>query len=54
MPYVAEYSAAAFPCALSGPFGNLHFDPALTCPDSLCAHYCFDLRFNGLLNEIFY
>ena len=45
----AEYSAIAFDCALSGPFGNLHLDPALTSPDSLCAHRYFDLRFNGLL-----
>ena len=37
-----------FPCALSGPFDNLHFYPALTLPDSLCAHDCLYLRFNGL------
>ena len=48
-PHVAEYSAEAFPCALCGPFGNLHLDPALSLPDSLCAHHCFDLRFIGLL-----
>lgn len=48
-PYVTEYSAVAFDCALGGPFGNLRFDPALTFPDSLCVHGCFDLRFNGLL-----
>ena len=41
----------AFPRALSGPFGNLHFDPALSFPDSLCAHNCFDLRFNGFLYD---
>ena len=40
----------AFDCALSGPFGSLHLHPALTLPDSLCAHNCFDLRFNGLLH----
>ena len=28
----------AFGCALSGPFGNLHLDPVLSLPDSLCAH----------------
>ena len=28
----------AFDCALSGPFDNLHFHPALTIPDSLWAH----------------
>ena len=38
-----------FPCALCGPFGKLLLGPALTLPDSLCAHNCFDLRFNGLL-----
>ena len=38
----------SFDCALGGPFGRLHLDPALTFPDSLCAHDCFDLRFNGL------
>ena len=37
----------AFGCALSGPFGSLHLDPVLSLPDSLCAHNCFDLRFNG-------
>ena len=48
-PHVTEYSAVkAFDCALRGPFGSLDFRPALTCPDSLCAHNCFDLRFNGL------
>ena len=41
---------SAFPCALSGPFNNLHFHPALTLPDSLCAHDSFYLRFNGLIN----
>ena len=39
----------AFHCALSGPFGRLHFHPALTYPDSLCAHDCFDFRFIGLV-----
>ena len=38
----------SFDCALSGPFGNLHLDPALSFPDSLCAHNYFDLRFIGL------
>ena len=28
----------SFDCALSGPFGKLHLHPALTLPDSLCAH----------------
>ena len=28
----------AFHCALRGPFGSLHLDPALTLLDSLCAH----------------
>ena len=37
-----------FPRALSGPFGNLHLGPALSLPDSLCAHNYFDLRLNGL------
>lgn len=37
----------SFDCALSGPFGNLHLDPALSFPDSLCAHNYFDLRFIG-------
>lgn len=41
-------SNAAFDCALGGPFGNLHFDPVLSIPDSLCAHNYFDLRFIGL------
>lgn len=50
MPYVAEYSAYAFDCALSGPFGSLHFDPALSLPDSLYAHLCLYLRFIGLPN----
>ena len=27
-----------FPCALCGPFDNLHFHPALTFPDSLWVH----------------
>ena len=39
----------AFPCALSGPFGKLLLDPALTLPDSLCAHEDLYLRFNGLV-----
>ncbi len=47
-PRVAEYLAEAVPCALSGPFGSLRFDPVLSTPDSLCVHNCFDLRFNGL------
>lgn len=38
----------SFDCALGGPFGNLHLDPALSFPDSLCAHNYFDLRFIGL------
>lgn len=38
----------SFDCALSGPFGNLHLDPTLSFPDSLCAHNYFDLRFIGL------
>ena len=38
-----------FPCALSGPFSKLLLDPALTIPDSLCAHENFYLRFNGLV-----
>ena len=38
----------SFDCALRGPFGRLHLRPALTSPDSLCAHDCFDLRFNSL------
>ena len=41
-------SNAAFDCALGGPFGNLHFGPVLSIPDSLCAHNYFDLRFIGL------
>ncbi len=50
MPHVAEYSALmfAFDCALRGPFDNLHLDPALSSPDSLCAHNCLYFRFNGL------
>ena len=28
----------SFDCALSGPFGRLRFNPALSLPDSLCAH----------------
>lgn len=36
-------------CALSGPFGSLHLHPALTLPDSLCAHEYLYLRFNGLV-----
>ena len=62
-PHVTEYSDCSrkifhlyfllvviksFDCALSGPFGNLHLDPALSFPDSLCAHNYFDLRFIGL------
>ena len=39
----------AFGCALSGPFGSLHLHPALTLPDSLCAHEYLYLRFNGLV-----
>ena len=39
----------SFDCALSGPFGNLHLDPALSFPDSLCAHEYLYLRFNGLV-----
>lgn len=42
-----------FRCALGGPFGNLQFDPALSLPDSLCAHNCFDLRFIGLGDKYF-
>ena len=38
-----------FPCALSGPFDKLPLDPALTLPDSLCAHEYLYLRFNGLV-----
>lgn len=38
----------SFDCVLGGPFGNLHLDPALSLPDSLCAHNYFDLRFIGL------
>lgn len=38
----------AVPHALGGPFGSLQFGPALSLPDSLCAHGCFDLHFNGL------
>ena len=38
----------AFDCALSGPFDNLHLDPAPTIPDSLGAHHCLYLRFIGL------
>lgn len=43
-----EYLAFAVPHALGGPFNSLHFDPALTSPDSLGAHNSFYLRFNGL------
>ena len=50
MSYVAEYSAFAFDCALCGPFGRLLFDPALSSPDSLCAHPCLYLRFIGLVD----
>ena len=39
-----------FPCALCGPFDILHFDPALTSPDSLGAHEHRYLRFNGLVH----
>ena len=39
----------SFDCALSGPFGNLHLDPALSLPDSLWVHDCFYFRFNGLV-----
>ena len=39
----------SFDCALSGPFSKLLLDPALTLPDSLCAHENFYLRFNGLV-----
>ncbi|HJB47170.1 MAG TPA: hypothetical protein H9713_10770, partial [Candidatus Mediterraneibacter surreyensis] len=43
------YSGSSpFDCALRGPFGKLHLGPALTHPDSLCAHEYFDLRINGL------
>ena len=38
-----------FPCALCGPFDKLPLDPALTLPDSLCAHEYLYLRFNGLV-----
>ena len=38
----------SFDCTLSGPFGRLRFNPALSLPDSLYVHDYFDLRFNGL------
>lgn len=38
-----------FPCALRGPFSKLLLGPALTLPDSLCAHEYLYLRFNGLV-----
>lgn len=38
-----------FPCALGGPFSKLLLGPALTLPDSLCAHENFYLRFIGLV-----
>ena len=31
------------------PFDKLPLDPALTLPDSLCAHEYLYLRFNGLV-----
>ena len=40
----------SFDCALRGPFSKLLFDPALTFPDSLCAHDYFYLRFIGLMD----
>ena len=40
----------SFDCALRGPFSKLLFDPALTFPDSLCAHDYFYLRFIGLID----
>jgi hypothetical protein len=53
MRHVAEYSASAFDCALGGPFDNLHLDPALSLPDSLCAHNCRYFRFFGLFILLF-
>jgi hypothetical protein len=51
-PHVAEYSAIAFDCTLSGPFDKLHYDPALTFPDSLCVHENLYLRFIGLFSVL--
>ena len=50
-PHVTEYLIPEniFPCALCGPFDKLPLDPALTLPDSLCAHEYLYLRFNGLV-----
>lgn len=52
MPYVAEYLAHHRSLRPQRSIWQPAFDPALSCPDSLCVHNYFDLRFYGLRYEI--